>query len=90
MFWAVVPLSWYPALSGAVLGIAIAYLVPMAAWGLLGVPLGPFCGFVRCPFRFVLSGLAASQLPRRASGGCSPVGGAASPHAPKRQTAGHW
>ena len=47
MFWAVVPLSWYPRDYGAVLGITTAYLVPMAAW----VALGPWLGFVRGPFR---------------------------------------
>ena len=47
MFWALVPLSWYARVYGAVLRIAIAYLVPMAAW----VAFGPWLGFVRGPFR---------------------------------------
>ena len=55
MFWAVVPLSWYPRDYGAVLGITTAYLVPMAAW----VALGPWLGFVRGTFRFLLPPLAS-------------------------------
>ena len=36
--------------AGAAIGVAIAYLLLMAAW----VALGSFCGFVRGPFRLVI------------------------------------
>ena len=44
---AVVSASCHVHDAGAVLGVPMAYLVPMAAW----VALGPWLGFVRGPFR---------------------------------------
>ena len=54
MFWAVVPLSWYARVYGAVLVIAIAYLVPMAAWVLLG-------SFCVCPGSLSLTKTAPGE-----------------------------
>ena len=47
---AVVSASCHPPKAGAVLGVPMASLVPMAAW----VPLGRLGGFVRGTFRFLL------------------------------------
>ena len=60
----VVPLSWYAGVSGAAVGSVIGHLVPMAAW----VAFGPFCGFVRGPFRLrkvvPLSMMSSAASPR--------------------------
>ena len=50
---AVVSASCHPPKAGAVLGSTNGCVLPMAAW----VPLGPWLGFVRGTFRFLLQPL---------------------------------
>ena len=54
---AVVSASCHPPKAGAVLGVTNGCLLPMAPW----VALGPWLGFVRGTFRFLLPPLPKGQ-----------------------------
>ena len=60
--------SCHPPKAGAVLGVPMAHIVPMAAWVLVG-RLG---GFVRGTFRFLLPPLNKTlQIRSEATGGAA-------------------
>ena len=55
---AVVSASCHPPKAGAVLGVTNGCLLPMAPW----VALGPWLGFVRGTFRFLLPPLQTAHF----------------------------